>query len=196
MRAAFPQHREYFYPLILSADVLRLGSRKSTHMTTTPLTLISSTTPRELWSHPTLDIFLTPLPEPVPQEALLFTTPTTFGELYDDDDRPIPTSASELPDIHSWTMAFATNYLEILAGRRTPSQLAARCHPFIFRELLLRAGREKEIGRIRKIHQDQPLDGICESVLTIRFGERVRPMVMRTEGINGRWLCTALRLMK
>jgi hypothetical protein len=48
---------------------------------------------------------------------------------------------------------------------------------------------------MRKIHQDQPLDGICETVITVRFGERVRALVIRTEGVDGRWLCTALRLM-
>jgi hypothetical protein len=157
--------------------------------------LISSTTPSDLWSHPTLDLFLSPIPIQRPQEALLFSTPSTFGESFDEDDRPIPTSAATLPDIRIWTMSFAISALEILAGRRQPAQLAMRCHPIIYREFLLRAGREKEIGRIRKIHQDQPLDGICESVLTVRFGERVRPMVIRTEGINGRWLCTALNLM-
>jgi hypothetical protein len=165
-------------------------------MTTTPIRLISSTTPRELWSHPTLDLFLTPLPEVKPQEALLFSIPTTFGESFEDDDLPIPTSESALPDIRLWTMSFATNVLEILAGRRQPSQIAMRCHPIIYRELLLRAGREREIGKIRRIHQDKPLDGLCESVVTVRFGDRLRPMVVRTEGINGRWLCTALRLMK
>jgi hypothetical protein len=178
------------------ADVYQSGFGNSSAMTTTPIKLISSTTPRELWSHPTLDLFLSPIPEVKRQEALLFTTPTTFGESFEEDDQPVPTSESELPDIRLWTMAFATNVLEILAGRRQPSQIAARCHPIIFRELLLRAGRENEIGKIRKIHQDKPLDGLCESVLTIRFGDRLRPMVIRTEGINGRWICTALRLMK
>jgi hypothetical protein len=57
------------------------------------------------------------------------------------------------------------------------------------------AGSQKEIGRIRKIHLDQPLDGICESTVTVRFGERVRALVIRTEGVDGRWLCTALRLL-
>lgn len=177
-------------------DVPIVAHGHSSAMTTTPIRLISSTTPRELWTHPTLDLFLSPIPEVKRQEALLFTTPTTFGESFEEDDQPVPTSESELPDIRLWTMAFATNALEIFAGRRQPSQIATRCHPIIFRELLLRAGREKEIGKIRKIHQDKPLDGLCESVLTVRFGERLRPMVIRTEGINGRWLCTALRLMK
>jgi hypothetical protein len=165
-------------------------------MTTAPVIFLSSTTPRELWSHPTLDLFLQPLPEITPQKALLYTTPSTFGESFEDDDKLIPTSESQLPDIRIWTMALATNVLEILAGRRQPTQIALRCHPVVFRELLLRAGKEKEIGKIRKLHQEKPLDGLCESVVTVRFGDRLRPLVIRTEGINGQWLCTALRLMK
>ena len=159
------------------------------------LRLISSTTPPELWGHPTLDLFNLTVERQSPQEELLYRTPSTFGEPFEEDDRPVPTSASDLPDIAQWTMSFATNFLEIVAGRRTPYQLATRCHHVIFRQLLSTVGCEKEIGRIRKIHQDQPLDGICESVVTIRFGERLRALVIRTEGVDGRWLCTALRLI-
>ena len=157
--------------------------------------LISSTTSRELWGHPTLDLFAPPLEIRRPQRALLYSTPSHFGEKFDDDDRPQPTSASELPDIHKWVMGFAINALEILAGRRQPSQLAARCHRVIYLNLLTAAGSVKEIGRIKSIHQDQPLDGICESVITVRFPERIRALVVRTEGVDGRWLCTALRLL-
>lgn len=160
-----------------------------------PIRLISSTTPRDLWSHPTLDLFPDCFEEPKPQEALLFTSPSTFGELFDEDDRPLPTSASELPDIRIWTMSFAANLLEIMAGRRTPAQLATRCHRVIYLRLTSLSGTTPEIGRIRKIHQAAPLDGICESVITVRFGERIRALVIRTEGIDGRWLCTALRLL-
>jgi len=92
-------------------------------------------------------------------------------------------------------MSFATNLLEILAGRRTPVQLATRCHRVIYLRLTSMAGTTEEIGRIRKIHQDAPLDGICESVITVRFGERVRALTIRAEGVDGRWLCTALRLL-
>jgi hypothetical protein len=157
--------------------------------------LISSTTARELWSHPTLDLFPDIFEELKPQEAFLFKNPSTFGEIFDEDDRPLPTSASQLPDIRLWTMSFATNVLEILAGRRTPSQIAVRCHRVIYLRLISLAGTTAEIGRIRKIHQEEPLDGICESVITVRFGERMRALVIRTEGIDGRWLCTALRLL-
>lgn len=160
-----------------------------------PIRLISSTTPRELWSHPTLDLYPDLFQERKPQEALLYTTPSTFGEYFDDDDRPLPTSASELPDIQLWMMSFATNLLEIIAGRRTPAQLANRCHRVIYLRLTSLAGTSAEIGRIRKIHQDAPLDGICESVITVRFGDRIRALAIRAEGVDGRWLCTALRLL-
>ena len=161
----------------------------------TPLRLISSTTAPDLWSHPTLDLFTPRVDIEEPQRALLYTTPSAFGEQFEDDDRPRPTSASELPDIKLWTMNFAINTLEILAGRRQPAQLASRCHRVIFLNLLAISGSEKEVGRIRKIHQDQPLDGICESVVTVRFGERLRSLVIRAEGVDGRWLCTALRIL-
>ena len=41
----------------------------------------------------------------------------------------------------------------------------------------------------------QPLDGICETTVTVRFGERLRALVFRFEGIDNRWLCTALTLI-
>ena len=159
------------------------------------LHLISSNAPQDLWSHPTLDLFTSPDRELAPQKALLYSSPSLFGESFDDDDRPQPTSASELPDIRQWVMSFTVNLLEIYAGRRQPAQLAARCHRVIFLQLLAQAGRAKEIGRIRKIHQDQPLDGICESVVTIAYRDRLRSLVIRCEGLDGRWLCTALRLL-
>jgi Family of unknown function (DUF6459) len=158
-------------------------------------TLVSSTTPRELWGHPTLDLFTSPLPSYQPQRAMLFTTPSLFGEIYEEDDRPRPTSTSVLPNVHLWTMSLAVSALEVFAGRRNPAQLAMRCHRVIYNELLVSAGMAKEIGKIVKIHQDFPLDGIAESTLTIKFSERLRAMVIRAEGINERWLCTALELI-
>jgi hypothetical protein len=159
------------------------------------IVLTSSNTAPELWLHPTLDLYAFPKKEIPTQEALLYTTPSTFGEIYDADDLPRPTSAANLPDIQVWVMAFATNFLEILAGRRQPAQLHARCHRVIYGDLLRRTGSIKEIGRIRKIHLSQPLDGICECVITVRFGERLRSLVIRSEGVDGRWLCTALDLI-
>ena len=62
-------------------------------------------------------------------------------------------------------------------------------------ELLRKTGSQSELGRIRNIHQSEPLDGICETTVTVRYGERLRAIVIRFEGVDGRWLCTALRLL-
>lgn len=159
------------------------------------LRLISSTEDPALWSHPVLDLFTQP-PRPIPaQSAKLYSIASTFGEDLESDEMPIPTSASELPELHRWTMKFAVSVIEIWAGRRQPAQLISHCHRVIYLDLLKKMGSQKEIGRIRTIHQSEPLDGICESTITVRFGNRLRAMVIRFEGQDGKWLCTALDLI-
>lgn len=159
------------------------------------LRLVSSTEDPALWSHPVLDLF-SPEQRPIPaQSAKLYSIPSTFGEELEADEMPMPTSASELPELHAWTMKFAVSVVEIWAGRRQPAQLITWCHRVIYMDLLKKMGSQKEIGRIRTIHQSEPLDGICESTVTVRFGERLRAMVIRFEGQDGRWLCTALTLV-
>ena len=166
------------------------------------LRLVSSCEDPEIWTHPQLDLYsLSEIAnkkkfEPLPQQnAKLYLIPTTFGEEYEPGFEPVPTSASELPDLHTWTMKFAVSVVEIWAGRRQPAQLISRCHRHIYMQLLKQVGSQKEIGRIRTIHQSQPLDGICESTITVRYGDRLRAMVIRFEGVDKRWLCTELRLL-
>ena len=159
------------------------------------LQLISSTEDPALWSHPVLDLFAPPIRPIAPQKAKLYLVPSTFGEDLDSDEMPIPTSASDLPDLHSWTMKFAVSVVEIWAGRRQPAQLIRSCHRVIYMELLRNTGSQKEIGKIRSIHQSEPLDGICESTITVRYGKRLRAMVIRFEGVDDHWLCTALSLI-
>jgi hypothetical protein len=159
------------------------------------LQLIASTEDPALWAHPVLDIFAPPQQFFQPQKAKLYLVPSTFGEDLDADEMPIPTSASELPDLNAWTMKFIVSVLEIWAGRRQPAQLIRSCHRVIYMELLRTTGSQREIGRIRNIHRSEPLDGICESTITVRFGKRLRAVVLRFEGVDGRWLCTALKLI-
>jgi hypothetical protein len=157
--------------------------------------LISSTEDPALWSHPVLDLFAPPVIERVEQKAKLYLVPSTFGEDLELDEMPIPTSASELPELHAWTMKFIVSVVEIWAGRRQPAQLIRWCHRVIYMELLKNSGSQKEIGKIKSIHQTEPLDGICESTVIIRFNDRFRAVVIRFEGVDGRWLCTALKML-
>ena len=166
------------------------------------LRLISSSEDPALWTHPQLHLYsLAELAnkkkfEPLPvQSARLYLIPSNFGEEYEPGFEPVPTSASELPELHTWTMKFAVSVIEIWAGRRQPAQLISRFHRHTYMELLKQVGSQKEIGRIRTIHQSEPLDGICESTVTVRYGDRLRAMVIRFEGVDKRWLCTELRLI-
>ncbi len=164
------------------------------------LQLVSSTEDPSLWAHPVLDLFGQSAAAekeifPIAQSAKLYLVPSTFGEEYDPGFEPIPTSAKDLPELHTWTMKFAVSVLEIWAGRRQPAQLISRCHRHIYTQLLKGVGSQREVGRIRTIHQNEPLDGICESTVTVRFGDRLRAMVIRFEGVDEKWLCTELKLL-
>ncbi len=159
-----------------------------------PIEIFTVEQSRELWGHPILDLF-EPTHKLQPQRARLYSVPTSFGEMYESDDAPQPTSAADLPALHRWIATFAISALEIWAGRRQPAQLAQRCHRVIFAQLLRNVGSVKTIGKIKSIHISEPLDGICEAVVVIDFPERVQALSIRSEGVDGRWLCTSLKLI-
>ena len=147
------------------------------------------------WQHPLLEIFR---PQGLPQSpkpSKLYLVPSRFDDEFDPDFAPEPTSAKDLPELQGWTERFAHSIVEIWAGRRSPRQVEALCHHRIFSELVRQSGSQKEIGHIRKIHIQEPLDGICEATITIRYENRLRAMLVRFEGIDKQWLCTALTLL-
>lgn len=147
------------------------------------------------WKHPVLEIFK---PQPMTSAVApskLYLVPSRFDDEFDPDFAPEPTSARDLPELKVWTERFAQSIVEIWAARRSPRQVESLCHHRIFSELVRQSGSQKEIGRIRKIHIQEPLDGICEATVTIRYEKRLRAMLVRFEGIDRRWLCTALTLL-
>ena len=149
----------------------------------------------ELWNHPMLDLYRKATPEYVAPAPLLYSLTSTFGEEFESDFAPQPTSANQLPELEPWTLKFAVSVLDIWAGKRQPNQLARWCHHVIYGELVRKVGSQKTVGHVRKLHACQPLDGISESALTVRFEDRIRSLVMRFEGIDHRWLCTSLTLL-
>ena len=154
-----------------------------------------SSDPDEDWQHLVLEMFRPETPVLTPQKPRLYLVASTFGEEYDADFAPKPTSATDLPDIKEFTSQFIHNVLEIWAGRRSASQVQAMCHHLIFTDLQKNAGQQKLVGKIRKINVTEPLDGISESTVTVRYGDRLRVVAIRFEGLDQRWLCTALNLI-
>lgn len=149
----------------------------------------------DLWDHPMLDLYKVNVEKNIIQKPLLYSIPSNFGEEYDPEFAPQPTSSEDLPELHLWALKFATSVLEILAAKRQPAQLARWCHHTVYSQLIAKVGTLGEIGRIRKLHTCQPLDGICEIALTVRFGDRIRSLAIRFEGVDRRWLCTSLTLL-
>lgn len=142
-----------------------------------------------------LDLYRNGRDAPPVQQPLLYSVPTNFGEEFDPEFAPQPTSATDLPDLRTWTLRFGVSVLEIWAAKRQPAQLARWCHHTIYTDLVKNVGSQKIVGRIRKLYECQPLDGISESALTVRFDDRVRSLVLRFEGVDHRWLCTSLTLL-
>ena len=162
-----------------------------THINVEPI----SSDPDEDYLHPVLEIFRPAASIVAPRKPKLYLVPSTFGEEYDAEFAPEPTSAADLPDITELTNRFIHNVVEIWAGRRSVNQVQSICHYRVFNELQRKAGWQKEIGRIRKSRITEPLDGICEATVTIRYGERLRVAAIRFEGQDQRWLCTSLTLI-
>ena len=63
-----------------------------------------SSDPHEDWQHLVLEMFRPELPVPVLKKPRLYLVASTFGEEYEEDFAPEPTSASDLPDIHESTV--------------------------------------------------------------------------------------------
>jgi hypothetical protein len=154
-----------------------------------------SSDPDEDWQHLVLEMFRPEVPEQTPKKPRLYLVASAFGEEYDAEFAPEPTSAADLPDINELLTHFIHNIVEIWAGRRSAAQVQSMCHHLIFAELQRQAGQQKLVGRVRKIQVTQPLDGISESTVTIRYGDRLRVVAIRFEGLDNRWLCTALTLI-
>ena len=150
----------------------------------------------QLWSHPMLALFQPPPESNVSVNSRkLYLVPTTFGDEYDPDFAPQPSSLDELPDIEPWLKKFVVTLLEIWIGQRAPQQLSRWCHRAIYQELIRKIGSISTLPKIRKIYRSQPIEGVEEVTVTLRFGERIRSLVIRFEGVDKRWLCTELFLI-
>ena len=157
--------------------------------------LLPKSSTDEYLDHPMLDIFRPNELPPFNQKPYLYQISSIYGEEFDPDFAPIPTSSSKLPSLEDWNRTLILSVLEIWAGKRSPNQLARWCQSPVFQELTRNVGSQSIVGKLRKIHIQEPLDGLCEAIATVRFNERLRSIAIRLEGVDGRWLCTNLKLI-
>lgn len=150
----------------------------------------------------------TPLPTPAPLRtrhlALVHADPVKDrieGAPLDPDDDVDPefarrlTSASELPDPMMWSSRFGQAALEIVAGRRGAGQMIRWTSRTVYAHLAQKTGKiPAQQVRMRRIRICAPADGVIEVAAIAQLDRRIIAAAMRFEGLDGRWMCTALIL--
>lgn len=123
------------------------------------------------------------------------------GAPLDPDDETDPdfarrlTPASELPDPMMWASRFGQAALEIIAGRRGAGQMIRWTNRTVYAQLSQRTGAiPAKQARLRRVRACSPADGVIEIAVIAQLDQRIIAGAMRFEGLDGRWLCTALIL--
>jgi len=125
----------------------------------------------------------------------------------DEDDDPLfgpqatPRIALTDPGEHGYRILQAI--LEILARRRPLLQLLPWTSEDVYEELtawMYRTTRSSGFQQcpsatLRSIRVSEPADGIAEVSGVIFQDNRARAIVLRLEGIDGRWCCTLIRML-
>jgi hypothetical protein len=153
--------------------------------------------------HPTLDFedrerIVEEISQVIAPKLYLVPTPDWVEgeEDIDPDDGPhgIPTPSSELPEINGWVSRFILTVIEIWSGQRAANQLTRWTHRRVLNELSS-SPITSQSPKIRRIYISAPIDGVAEVTVTMRFGERIKSLVLRFEGVDQRWLCTEMKLL-
>jgi hypothetical protein len=107
---------------------------------------------------------------------------------------------NRLPDPRPWTARLAQAIVEVLAGARSPVQLADVASLDVLRLLERSAGRLGGSGGpqrrpvVRSVRVSEPCDGVAEGCAVVDTGTRRRALALRLEEVRGRWRCTAVQV--
>ena len=107
-----------------------------------------------------------------------------------------------LPDPHPLVSRLAQAVIEVVSGQRPPAQLIRHLAPTVYsvvaRRALVAARRQQPGARraavVRRVRLCEPTDGVVEACAVVVAHGRVRAMAMRLEGIDGRWVVTAITI--
>lgn len=135
------------------------------------------------------------------QEQLPFDTPETAQRTRRDTtfDRQ-PTATADLPPAGEFAAKLAIAVVEIAAGARPATQVMRHSAPRVFDSLVRRqahrAGRTtlRRPVILRRVRICHVRDGVAEATVIVSVAGRVRPVALRLEGLDGRWLVTALEM--
>ncbi len=131
------------------------------------------------------------------EDLLPFDPPVAARVSYAGFDRQ-PTPSAELPDPRAWAARLILAMLEALAGRRSVQQLMPWTDEVVYAQVS-RAVRRRTAstapGVLRSVHVSEPADGVAEVCAVVTGSARTRAVAARLEGADGRWRCTALKIV-
>ena len=134
--------------------------------------------------------------------------PRPYDPLLDDEGLyPTEEEIALLPDPLPLLPTIATLVVEVIAGVRNISQLAAVLSDDVYQRLRDRAIAVAQ-NRVREglppkapmlsvgaLQRKDPKDGVIESVVLVQSPTRTRAVTIRLEGINHRWRATAVSVI-
>ena len=137
--------------------------------------------------------------QPYAQDALALDF---FGARDDEDFGRQPTRTSLLPDPTAFVGRLAQAVVEIVSGQRPAPQVIRHTAPTVYSVIARQAmvaGRRRLPGPrrpavVRRVRVCEPADGIVEACAVVVAHGRVRALALRLEGLDGRWLVTALTI--
>lgn len=117
--------------------------------------------------------------------------PTLFDRLTTDHRPPVRSGLD--PAVTARVRQLAVVTVEVLSGRRPPTQLARWTTEPVHAHLTMVARRNR--GRVRlqvaSVHCQAPSDTVIESVLRVIAAGRSVAMAFRLQRQRARWVCTA-----
>ena len=137
--------------------------------------------------------------QPYAQDALALDF---FGAREDDDFGRRPTRTSQLPDAGAFVAKLSQAVVEVVSGQRPAPQLIRHTSPTTYSVLARQAmvaARRREPGPrrpaiVRRVRVCEPRDGVVEACAVVVSHGRVRALALRLEGLDGRWVVTALTI--
>lgn len=137
--------------------------------------------------------------QPYAQDALALDF---LGARDDEDFGRQPTRTSLLPEPAPLVGRLAQAIVEIVSGQRPAPQLIRHTAPTVYSVIARQAmvaGRRRLPGPrrpavVRRVRVCEPADGIVEACAVVVSHGRVRALALRLEGLDGRWLVTALTI--
>lgn len=121
----------------------------------------------------------------------------------DEDDPSVATrhtSRADLPDPDAWARRLSQILAEVLTGHRPHTQLVRWTTEQVYRHLRRSiavpsssSSRRRTRPVVGTVRVCEPADGIAEVSAVLRTSGRTQALALRLEGMDGRWVITALQ---